>query len=71
MELLQESQGRELEELRLRSASAIQRWYELCVLGVSDCWTEWESRMSNVEKHVRREEGCSTREAEATQIYNK
>lgn len=71
MELLQEAQGRELEELRLRSSSAIQRWYELGVLGASDCWTEWEGRMSSVEKHIRREEGHSAREAEASQVYSK
>ena len=71
VELLQETQGRELEELRLRSASAIQRWYELSVLGASDCWTEWEGRMSGVEKYVRREESQSAREAEASQVYNK
>lgn len=71
MELLQESQGRDLEELRLRSASALQQWYELSVLGASDCWTEWEGRMSSVERHVRREEGQSAREAEASQAYSK
>ena len=70
MELLQETQGKELAELRLRSASAIQRWYELSVLDASECWTEWEGRLSNVEKRVRREEGLAAREAEASQAYN-
>lgn len=70
MEVLQESQGRELAELRFRSASAIRRWYELNVLGASECWTEWEGRMSNVEKRVRRAEGQSAREAEASSLYN-
>lgn len=70
MELLQESQGRELAELRLRSASAMQRWYELSVLGGNECWTEWEGRMSIVEKRLRREEGYSAREAKEMQVYS-
>ena len=52
----QELQAREMAELRTRTASAIQRWYELGVLGGSECWTEWEGRLANVEKRVRRAE---------------
>ena len=70
MELLQESQGREMAELRLRSASAIQSWYELSVLDGNECWTEWEGRMSNVEKYLRREERYSAREANEKQAYS-
>lgn len=70
MELLQDSQGKELADLRLRSAAAIQRWYELNVLGASECWSEWESRMSNLEKRVRQEEGQSERDAKASQAYD-
>ena len=69
LELLQESQGRELAELRLRSAAAIKRWYELGVLGGSECWTEWEGRVTSVEKLVRREEGLRARELEANEAY--
>lgn len=70
VELLQESQGKELAELRSRSASAIQRWYELSVLGGNECWTEWEGRLSNVEKRLRREEGYNAREAQENQAYS-
>ena len=70
MEMLQESQSREMAELRLRSATAIQQWYELSVLGGSECWTEWEGRISNVEKRLRREEGFSAREAKENQVYS-
>ena len=70
VELLQESQGKELAELRSRSASAIQRWYELSVLGGNECWTEWEGRLSDVEKRLRREEGYNAREAKENQAYS-
>ena len=53
---MQESQAKQMAELRTRTASAIQRWYELGVLGGSECWTEWEGRLANVEKKVRRAE---------------
>ncbi|KAG7009498.1 hypothetical protein G7Y79_00002g006130 [Physcia stellaris] len=70
MELLQESQGKELAELRLRSAAAIQRWYEVSVLGASECWSEWEGRLSNIEKRVRQEEGQAARDSKANQAYS-
>lgn len=56
LELLQESQAKEMAELRSRSATMIQRWYEFGVLGGGECWTEWEGRVANVEKAVRRKE---------------
>ena len=42
--------------LRGRSARAIEGWYELGVLGTGECWAEWESRLEEVEKQVRRRE---------------
>lgn len=69
LELLQESQEREVAELRLRSAAAIKRWYELEVLGGSECWIEWEGRMTEVEKMVRRKEGLQARELKANEAY--
>lgn len=56
-------------ELRTRSAQAIQRWYELRVLGESECWTEWEGRIVAVEKKTRREEGLKTKEIEELGAY--
>ena len=70
MELLQESRGKEVAELRARSAIAIQRWYELGVLSASECWTEWEQRVSNVEKRIRRKEGQHAREVEESKAYD-
>lgn len=58
-----------MAELRTRSARAIQRWYELGVLGESECWTEWEGRLVEVEKRVRREEGRMAKEVEEDEAY--
>ena len=69
LELLQDEQAREMADLRTRSARAIQRWYELGVLGESECWTEWEGRVVEVEKKVRREEGRLAKEIEENEAY--
>lgn len=39
------------------------------MLGGSECWAEWEDRMTGVEKMVRREEGLRARELEANEAY--
>ena len=52
----QDLQATEIAELRTSTATAIQRWYELGVLGGSECWTEREGRLANMEKRVRRAE---------------
>ena len=69
LELLQESQAKEVAELRLKSAAVIQRWYELGVLGGGECWTEWERRVMNAEKIIRREEIHRARDMEAMEVY--
>ncbi len=58
-----------MADLRGRSARAIQRWYELGVLGENECWTEWERRVMEVEKRVRREEGRMAKETEEDEAY--
>ncbi|KAL2043820.1 hypothetical protein N7G274_003340 [Stereocaulon virgatum] len=69
LELLQESQAREMAELRIRTASAIQRWYELGVLGESECWSEWEGRVVIIEKKVRQGEIRKAQETMERQTY--
>lgn len=69
LELLQDEQAREMADLRTRSARAIQRWYELGVLGESECWTEWEGRIADVEKSVRRVEGRMAKKNEENEAY--
>ena len=70
LELLQDSHAKELDDLRLRSASLVQRWYEFGVLGGGDCWTEWERRVATVERRVRREEVFRAKEQLATKAYS-
>ena len=62
MELIQDSQAKELADLRLRSAAVLQRWYEVGVLGAGECWAEWEERVLNAEKSIRREETARARD---------
>jgi hypothetical protein len=69
LELLQESQAQEMAGLRSRSASVIQQWYELGVLGGGECWTEWEGRVANAEKVVRREEMYRAKRMERAEAY--
>lgn len=69
LEVLQESQAKEMAELRSRSASIIQRWYELGVLGGGQSWTEWEGRVANVEKVVRQEEMHHAKKNESERAY--
>ena len=69
VEMIQESQLREMAQLRERTASAIQRWYEVGILGEGECWTEWEGRVVNVEKLVRREEKERARESQENAAY--
>lgn len=59
-----------MADLRGRSARAIQRWYELGVLGGSECWSEWEGRVVEVEKGVRRREGRMAKEVEEEEAYD-
>lgn len=58
-----------MAELRTRSARVIQRWYEVGVLGESECWSEWEGRVVEVEKRVRRAEGRMAKVVEEDKAY--
>lgn len=60
---IQEQQAIEISELRARSARLLQRWFELGVLGNSECWAEWESRLEDVEREVKRREVIRDRRA--------
>ncbi|KAL8952063.1 MAG: hypothetical protein Q9222_002015 [Ikaeria aurantiellina] len=69
LESLQEAQTRTMAALRSRSANAIQRWYELGVLGQGECWADWEGRMEECEKRARRLEGAKQRSSEEQRRY--
>jgi hypothetical protein len=51
---LQTAQAKEISELRVRSASALQRWYEVGLIGSGEVWAEWEGRIEGVERGTRR-----------------
>ncbi|GAB7357321.1 hypothetical protein MBLNU459_g8281t1 [Dothideomycetes sp. NU459] len=60
----QEQQQQMVSELRQRSVEAIGRWYELGIVSMGDCWSEWETRLLSAESQVRRAEGRMKRDNE-------
>jgi hypothetical protein len=56
VEQQQEQCAGQVAELRLRTSSLLERWYRLSLLSVNECWAEWEERLLEVEKKVRRHE---------------
>lgn len=58
--------AREVQELRARSAKAVEGWYEGGVLHMGDLWAEWEERLRDSEIVVRRAETRRKREDEGT-----
>jgi hypothetical protein len=52
----QEQQANEIAELRKKSALFVSRWYEIQVLGLGRCWAEWEGKLKDAERAVRRAE---------------
>ncbi|THC98373.1 hypothetical protein EYZ11_002154 [Aspergillus tanneri] len=59
----QEDQAKQISELRIRTARALQRWYEVALLGGGECWAEWEGRLEDVEREVKRQEVMRERRA--------
>lgn len=52
----QTEQAAAISELRVRTARVLQRWYEIGLVGSGECWAEWEGRLEDVEREVRRGE---------------
>lgn len=50
----QTQQAVAISELRVRSARVLQRWYEVGLVGSGEAWAEWEGRLEDVEREVRR-----------------
>jgi len=46
--------GKEVAELRRRSARTVVRWHEVEVLAAGRCWVEWEARVRRVERESAR-----------------
>ena len=59
---VQSAQAAELAELRARSASVVEKWYDGGVLGMGERWTDWEERLREGEILVRRREAVKKRE---------
>ncbi|KAI4743020.1 hypothetical protein E4T50_06585 [Aureobasidium sp. EXF-12298] len=52
----QENQQQSIVQLRHQSLALLARWYDSAIIGMDDCWTEWEARLMDQEKLVRRAE---------------
>lgn len=52
----QEDQQQTIAQLRHQSLALLARWYDSAIIGMDDCWTEWEARLMHQEKTVRRAE---------------
>jgi hypothetical protein len=53
-EMVQQTQAREIAELRRRSAALLERWYLLGIEGVNECFAEWDERTLEVDKLLSR-----------------
>jgi len=53
-EVVQQTQAREIAELRRRSAALLERWYLLGIEGVNECFAEWDERTLEVDKLLSR-----------------
>ncbi|KAJ5562667.1 hypothetical protein N7535_002887 [Penicillium sp. DV-2018c] len=61
---MQSEQAAQISELRIRTARALQRWYDVGLVGSGECWAEWEGRLEDVEREVRRSEVIRQRREE-------
>jgi len=52
----QYEQAMEISGLRKRSGMLVMRWHEVFILGQGRCWAEWDSKLRDMEREVRREE---------------
>jgi hypothetical protein len=61
---MQTEQAAEISELRMRTARVLQRWYDVGLVGSGECWAEWEGRLEDVEREVKRSEVIRQRREE-------
>ncbi len=54
VEVLQETQLREIAVLKERSAAVLQRWYSIDIIQAGECWADLEARVEHAERAVRR-----------------
>ncbi|PWW74105.1 hypothetical protein C7212DRAFT_346758 [Tuber magnatum] len=53
-EVVQQTQAREIAELRRRSAALLERRYLLGIEGVNECFSEWDERTLEIDKLLSR-----------------
>lgn len=58
----QDDQHKIIAQLRQQSLALLARWYQLGIVTMDDCWTEWEARLMAQESHVRRAEADKKRD---------
>ena len=63
VEQVQDMFAADVAELRLRSILLLQHWVKLGVQAAGHCWADWEERLLEVEKIVRRAEFDEARQA--------
>jgi hypothetical protein len=56
VEKVQDSQLREIADLKRRSAAVLQRWYAVDILQTGECWADLETRIEQVDRGVRQAE---------------
>lgn len=61
---LQDEHGLEFLRLQRRSTAVLERWYTVSILGSGECWAEWDSRIAQAERKIRRAEVAKKRERE-------
>lgn len=54
VEVLQESQLRDIAVLKERTAAVLQRWYSIDIIQAGECWADVEARVEHAERIVRR-----------------
>ncbi|KAI9676119.1 MAG: hypothetical protein M1817_000864, partial [Caeruleum heppii] len=62
VQLLQDTQAREIAELQKASAALLERWYEVTVLGSGECWADWDKRRNDIDRGLRRLELSATKD---------
>ena len=64
-ESVQDSLAADVSQLRLRSILLLQRWVKVGVQAAGHCWADWEERLLEVERTVRRAEVAQAQDEQA------